>query len=922
MVRLRVISGYICFLACASAQNVISTVAGGNPPVTPVAAVNAAVGDPARVGTDAAGNFYFGSLHSVFRVNSSGVLQRIAGNGRAGYTGDGGPATGAQLFTPVGIAVDSAGNVYVADLAASVVRRIAPGGTIATIAGTGTAGYNGDGGPAAQAQLNGPMGLAVDGAGNLFVADTGNHRIRKIAANGAISTVAGNGSAGYGSDGGPATGTELNQPEGVAVDAGGNLYIADTMNDRVREVTANGNITTVAGTGLSAVYGSVYDETGVSTTTGDNGPATSAAVVLPTDVAMDAAGSLYIADYGNARIRVVTKGIIRAFAGSAAGGIPLISGQAAAGEQLNGPTGLAVDGGGNVYFAEGSIGSGSGLGTGDYRIWVVNGGSGILSAAAGNGLESYAGDGGAASLAELNGPAGIAIDQSGTLYLADSANHRIRRVTASGAIETFAGTGTAGYAGDGGPAKQAQLNRPTGVAVDATGNVYISDTDNNRIRKVSSDGTVYTIAGNGNASFYGDGLVGGQASLHAPGGLAMAPDGTLYVADTLNQRVRKLTASGVISTVAGNGLAGFSGDGGQGTAAALNQPASVALDAAGNLYIADLGNNRVRALSPQGYITTVAGNGSNGSSGDGSAATGASLAGPQGVAVDGAGNLYIAQSGGNTLREVASGGAISTVAGSGACCYSGDGGPPLAAALNSPWNVAVDATGNIYFTDYGNNAVRVVGLSDSTPAIGSVVNGASNQVAPIASGELVVIYGSGLGPRQLAQAVGTSSTQIAGVSVLFNGVPGQVQYVSAAQVSAVAPVGLSGSSVQVAIAYGSLASNTVNVPVAAAAPAVVTDDGSGSGQAAAINQDGSLNGIGNPASAANTITLLATGTASFVPSVTIGGQAATVISTATAEPGVVSIVVQIPGGLGTGSFAVTVVAGGVTSPGGVTVAVD
>jgi len=920
MVRFRVISGCICFLACASAQNIISTVAGGNPPVTPVTAVSASVGDPARVGTDAAGNFYFGSLHSVFRVNPGGMLQRIAGNGRAGYTGDGGPATSAQLFTPSGIAVDRAGNVYVADRAASVIRKIASNGTITTAGGTGTAGYNGDGGPAAQAQLNQPMGLALDGAGNLFIADSGNQRIRKIAADGSISTVAGNGSAGYGGDGGPATGTELNQPEGVAVDAAGNLYIADTTNNRVREVTTNGNIATVAGTGLAAVYGSIYDETGVSTSTGDNEPATSAAVVLPTDVALDAAGNLYIADYGNARVRVVTKGVIRAFAGSPSGGIPLVSGQAAISVQLNGPTGLAVDTSGNVYFAEGSIGTGSGLGAGDYRIWVVTGNA-ILNAAAGNGLESYAGDGGAAALAELNGPAGIAIDQAGTLYMADSANHRIRRVTAGGAIDTFAGTGTPGFSGDGGPAKQARLNGPLGVAVDSSGNVYISDTNNNRIREVSSGGTINTIAGNGNASFYGDGSPAGQASLHAPAGLAVAPDGTVYVADTLSERVRKIAPNGVIGTVAGNGLAGFSGDGGQGPAAALNQPASVALDGAGNLYVADQGNNRVRAVSPQGYITTVAGNGSNGSSGDGSAATGAALAGPQGVAVDGAGNLYIALAGGNTLREVGTGGTISTIAGTGACCYVGDGGPPLAAALNSPWNVAVDSAGNVYFTDYGNNAVRAIGFAAAAPAIGSVVNGASNQVVPIASGELVVIYGSGLGPRQLAQAVGTSSTQLAGVSVLFNGVPGQVQYVSAGQVSAVAPPGLSGSSAQVTVAYGRLSSNTVSVPLAAAAPALFTGGGSGSGQAAAINQDGSLNGTGNPAPAGSTITLLATGTASFAPSVTVGGQAATVIST-TATPGVVSIVVQIPGGLGTGSVPVVVQAGGVTSPDGVTVTVD
>jgi uncharacterized protein (TIGR03437 family) len=766
------------------------------------------------------------------------------------------------------------------------------------------------------------MGLAVDQAGNLFVADTGNQRIRKIVPGGSISTVAGNGSLGYGGDGGPATSAELNQPEGVTVDAAGNLFIADTVNDRVREVTANGHIMTVAGTGYSAVYDPIYDETGASSTTGDNGPATSAAVVLPTDVAVDGAGNLYIADFGNGRIRVVTKAIINTVAGSAAGGIRLTGGQAALSVQLNGPTGLAMDGNGNLYFAEGSIGSGSGLATGDYRVWKVT--AGFIVVAAGNGLESYAGDGGAAALAELNGPAGIAIDQAGTLYLADSLNHRIRRVTASGAIDTIAGNGTPGFSGDGGPAIQAQLNGPLGVAVDGSGNIYISDTNNNRIRKVSTNGVINTIGGNGNASFYGDGSPAFQASVHAPEGLAVGADGTVYIADTLNQRVRKIAPDGVMNTVAGNGLAAFSGDGGAATQAALNQPAAVALGGAGNLYIADLGNNRVRAVSPQGNITTVAGNGVSyplPTSGDGSAATSASLAAPHGVAVDSTGNLYIADAGGNTLREVGTNGIISTIAGNGTCCYSGDGGPAIAAALDSPLNLAIDAAGDVYFTDYGNNAVRAIAPSAATPSIGAVVNGASNQVGPIAPGLVVVVYGTGLGPGQLAQAGGSSLTELAGVSVLFNGVAGQMLYVSSGQVSAVAPPSLPGTSVPVVVTYRNLSSNAVTLPLAAAAPALFTRDDSGSGQAAAINQDGTLNGTGNPAPQGTTITLLATGTASFAPSVTMGGQTATVVSTNTAAPGVIAITVQAPTGLVAGSVPVVVQAAGISSPNGVTVAV-
>ena len=869
---------------------------------------------------DAAGNAYFGSLHSVFRVDASGTLICIAGNGHSGYTGDGGPATRAQLMTPAGVAVDGAGNVYVADRDAAVIRKIS-GGTVTTVAGTGTAGYNGDGGPAAQAQLDTPMGLAIDSAGNLFVADSENHRIRKIAANGTISTVAGNGSFGYGGDNGPATAAELNQPEGVTVDAAGNIYIADTVNDRVREVGSDGNIATVAGTGVSAVYGSIWDETGVSTTTGDNGPATSAAVVLPTDVAVDSSGNLYIADYGNARIRVVAKTIINTIAGLT-NGIPLTDGQAAIATRLTGPTGLATDPNGNVYFAEGSIATGSGLGNGDFRVWKITISSGILNVVAGNGIASYSGDGGAAAVAQLNGPASIAVDASGNLYFADSLNHRVRRITAAGRIDTVAGNGTPGFSGDGGPATSAQLNSPLGVAVDNSGNIYVADTDNNRIRKVSGNGVIATIAGNGNASFFGDETSALLASIHAPEGLVVAPDGTIYIADTLNQRVRRMTPDGVIHTLAGNGNAAFSGDGSDATQVSLNLPTGVALDGAGNAYIADRGNNRVRKVTPAGAISTIAGNGNTGGGGDGFAATGAPLAGPQNVAVDSAGNVYIAEFDRNDLRKVGTDGTISTFAGNGLCCYSGDGGPAAAASLNAPWGVATDNVGNIYFTDFGNNAVRAIASASGVPSIGTVANGASNLQGPIAPGEVVVIYGSGLGPGQLVPAGAAPVTQLSGVAVLFNGVAGQILYASSGQISVVAPPSLSGTAVQVVVIDRSLSSAAFNGALASAAPALFTADTSGTGQAAALNQDDSPNRAGHGAAAGSTLTLFATGIGSVSPTVTIGGVAATVVSTNAAGSGVTAIAVEVPSGVPSGSQPVFIGAVGVSSPTGVTVTVQ
>jgi uncharacterized protein (TIGR03437 family) len=898
-------------VASLGAQNVIETVAGGNPPVTPISAVSASIGDPPRLALDRLGNLYFGGLHSVFKVDTSGTLTRIAGNGRAGYLGDGGPAIAAQLEYPAGIAIDTTGNVYVADRDAAVVRRISSSGVISTYAGTGAPGYSGDAGPAASAQLSGPLGLALDANGNLYVADTGNNVVRKISANGTIATVAGNSVAGFTADDVQATIASLNSPEGVAVDSSGNLYIADTVNDRVRMVSPTGVIGTVAGTGLSAVYASIWDGTGVSTTTGDGGPATSAAIVLPTDVALDSSGNLYIADYGNGRIREVVKGTIGTLAGNA-DGVPLEIGQLAASEQLNGPTGLAVNAAGILYFAEGSIGTGSGLAPGDFRIWEVDS-AGLLAAAAGNGLESYSGDGGAAAVAQLNNAAGVALDSSGNLFVADTLNHRVRKISPAGVITTVAGTGVEGISGDGGPATSAQLDSPMGVAVAGSGVLYIADTGNNRIRMVAANGVIFTLAGNGNAAFYGDGGQGAFASVHAPQGVAVDINGDVLVADTGNQRIRRITADLTIHTVAGNGGQGYSGDGGAATSAQLNLPAGVAVDSAGNIYVADTGNNRLRAISPLGNIFNVAGTG-----------TAAALSAPQGVAVDAADDLFIADTGHNQIREIPSGGQLTTIAGTGNCCYSGDGGSPTTAALNLPQGLAVDASGNLFIADSANNAVRAIEPGSSAPSIAAVVNGASGQSGPVAPGEVVVVYGSGLGPGTLTAAPsGSPTAQVANASLLFNGVAGEMLYASSRQLSAIVPAGLSGSTVTVTAVYGDIESTSSFLALAQAAPALFTASNAGSGQAEALNQNGSLNSAANPAVAGSTVTLFATGIAAgSILSVTIQGVSAAVQSVSTTTPGVAQISVQIPTGLTPGAAPVALQSAGVTSPPGVTIAIQ
>src|SRR5271157_4225867 len=493
-----------------------------------------------------------------------------------------------------------------------------PAQIITTVAGTDFA-FPSTPLPAVNAPLGIIQGVAVDAQGNAYAADSYNNIVVRISPNGVLTVVAGNGIQGFTGDGGLATGASLNHPLGVAADSVGNLYIADSDNERVRKVSG-GTITTVAGGGNGQL--------------GDGGPATSASLNYPTGVALDSAGNLYITDADHERIRKVS--------------------------------------------------------------------GGTITTVAGNGTYGFSGDGGPATSASLGGPRGVAVDSAGNLYMAELFNDRIRKVSA-GTISTFAGNGAFRYSGDGGPAASASLNYPTGVALDSAGNLYIADSSNNRIRGVAG-GTITTIAGNGFENFSGDGGLATSASLSLPEGVAADSAGNLYIADSGNQRIRKVSG-GTITTIAGNGILGFSGDGGPATSASLYWPQGVAVDSAGNLYIADTGNQRIRQESG-GTITTVAGNGAYGFSGDGGPATSASLNNPAGVAVDSAGNLYIADTDNHRIRKVA-GGTITTVAGNGASRYFGDGGPATSASLE-PRGVSVDSAGNLYIADSWNSRIREV----------------------------------------------------------------------------------------------------------------------------------------------------------------------------------------------------------------------
>lgn len=730
------------FSQIAYAAGIITTVAGGGIPPGNIPAISADI-QAQGVAVDSAGNLYIAGEYRVFRVDTGGIITTVAGTGRipgrgtSGYNGDGMAATDADLSSPSAIAIDVAGNLYIADRDNARIRKVDTSGIITTVAGDGTFSFDDDGGPATSGHLGLPTDIAFDSSGNLYIADSAYHRVRKIDTSGIITTVAGtctpSGCTGtFSGDGGPAVAAGLDFPSGVAVDAAGNLYIADTGNDRIRKVDPDGIITTVAGNGTAGF-------------SGDGGAATSANLTSPFKVAVDTAGNLYINDgiagssylakSSNQRIRKVDPaGIITTIAGNGSAGFSG-DGDAAVNAQVNYPSGIAVDSAGNLFIADHD----------NNRIRKIDTG-GKIATVAGNGWQGVIGDGNSATLAMLKSPRGLAMDTAGNLYISDTQNDRIRKIDADGIITTVAGKGddpSVSSTGDGEPAIGARIIGPEGIAVDAAGNLYIA---NGTIRKVDTSGIITTVAGNEmmGPGYSGDGGPAASAQLNDPEGVAVDAAGNLYIADTGNDSIRKVDPNGIITTVVSNGGPLYTG--------ILNHPLGIAVDASGNLYIADTYNSLVRKLSLRGDLTTVAGNGTLSFSGDGGLATKAGLWAPSGVAVDSAGNLYILDAYNQRIRMVDAGGRISTIAGNGTWnntyeygTFSGDGGPATSAGLSFPLGqfslgIAADAAGNVYIADNGNNRIRRVGLSVHADA------GPNQSVMADPSGTIdIMLNGSGSG---------------------------------------------------------------------------------------------------------------------------------------------------------------------------------
>jgi uncharacterized repeat protein (TIGR01451 family) len=633
---------------------------------------------PQATAVDSAGNVYVADTYNytVRKITPAGVVTTLAG--LPGYDRPYTDATGsdARFNYLNGIAADSAGNVYVTDFS-NTIRKITPAGVVTTLAGTPGV-YGSADGTGSAAQFWQPWGIAVDGAGIVYVADQGNSTIRKITPAGVVTTIAG--AAGvFGSADGTGSAARFNAPGGIAVDSAGNLYVADTGNETIRKITAAG-VTTLAGT--AGVIGST-DGTG-------------GAARFYNPYALTVAGTtLYVADAFNSTIRKVTSaGVVTTFAGTA-GGFGNVNGTGSA-ARFNNPYGVAATSTGTIYVADSR----------NMEIRKITPARAVTTLAGsattdGGGIGSSDGTG---RTARFNYPNGVAVTGT-TVYVADTFNSTIRKVTSTGVVTSFAGTAGAVGSADG---TSAQFHDPYGIAADKAGNVYVADTSNSTIRKITSAGVVTTLAGAAGVLGNVDGP-GSAAQFYYPLAVAVDSGSNVYVADTYNYTVRKITPAGVVTTLAG--LAGYDGStDGTGSAARFGYLNGIAADSAGNVYVTDLSYSTIRKITPAGVVTTLAGTPGIYGSADGTGSA-AQFDYPRGIAIDSTKNLYVSDQYNQTIRKITPTGVVTTLGGVTGRNGIADG-TGRAARFFTPVGIAVASSGTLYVADSYNHEIRNGVLAD------------------------------------------------------------------------------------------------------------------------------------------------------------------------------------------------------------------
>jgi uncharacterized protein (TIGR03437 family) len=958
----------------------------------------------------------------VVRIAPDGALAPFAGTVlTARNSGDGGPATSAQIGFPRGVAVDRNGDVYITDEGYDAIRRVdGRTGVIRSVAGNKGRSYSGDGGPAIDAALNDPSHIVSDGNGTIWFTDWGNHRIRRITPDGKIDTICGTGKPGFSGDGGPARLAQFNldNPDqgDLAYDPAGFLYLADTSNNRIRRIDlASGTIDTFLaagpGSGLAMrdlrsvgvhpsgdVYfyadgqimragrdGQVREKLGAAggPRAAIGKPIAEAGFGLVIGITFDSLGNPVVTDATVLRILRLNRatGLVENVAGIDPQAYGEPQGPLAAAMQIEDVAALPS---GEVIFS------------GATRVRKL-GSDGKMSVIAGTGTFSGPQENVPAAQAPWGGP-GLDADAAGSIFMATTSG--VMRIDPQGIVHKFAGLndGGCGYSGDGGPALAAGLCQPWDIAVDRDGNVFIADTNNNRIRRVDGrTGIITTVAGSGpvngyeryygRGSYCGDGGPALQACLNTPFGVAVNADGELFIADQGNGRIRKVDRAGIISTltmarpftlivdaagnlwgstgtallritpsgavqqIAGGTEPGFSGDGGPASQALVNPPccggvAGTAIDHEGNVFFTDGQNRRLRAirfaavLAPQGARAAARG--------------GTPQSTPIGVAFADLLSVTVTDNAGVPAGNVRVDFAAPD---SGASCRFSNHLSRISAVTDRNGIASTACTANTTTGAFTVTAVPLTAnasvsfaLTNTAPRLAgnSIVNGASFAGGAVAPGEIVTIFGAGVGPEQLIVASpvnGRFGTQLGGVRARFNGVEAPVLFARFDQVGAIAPYALDGaSSAQVAVEFAGVASNTITLPVASAAPAIFSSNSSGRGQGAILNEDGSVNSAANPAARGSIVVLFATGEGQTDPpgsdgilanavypkpklsvSVTIGGQPAEVLyagAAPTLVAGALQVNVRVPAAIaGAPDVPVSVRVGNTEGPAGITVAI-